>query len=112
MAPARDVVKPSTHTLITLKGLTQTFSMDATNKMKKTYQLIVLDAKGYYLIGLEPQRFLDEFMAWNSSTSYAYKSKVPSKLCLKNLWEVAPELEQKESVVYKPFVSRCLISDN
>jgi hypothetical protein len=35
----------------------------------------------------------------------AYKDKRPSKLRLKNLRRVPPESGQKESVMYKPFVS-------
>jgi hypothetical protein len=85
--------------------------MDATNEMKKVYQLIAVETKDHYLVGLEPQRFLEEFMPWNSSTPYAYKERVPSKLRLKNLRRVAPEPGQKESVMYKPFVSCYLTSE-
>lgn len=83
--------------------------MDATNEMKKVYQSIALETKGHYLVGLKPQRFLEEFMPWNLSTSCAYKNKVASKMRLKNLRKVAPEPGQKESVMYKPFVSCYLI---
>ena len=116
VAPVRDTTKtppPSNvspqQTPLTHKTVTQTFSMDATNEMKKVYQSIALETKGHYLVGLKPQRFLEEFMPWNLSTSCAYKNKVASKMRLKNLRKVAPEPGQKESVMYKPFVSCYLI---
>ena len=117
IAPARDAMKtpppsnapPPQQTPITHKAVTQTFSMDASKEMKAVYQSIAFETKGHYLVGLKPQRFLEEFMPWNSSTSHAYQHKVPSKLRLKNLQRVPPKPGQKESVMYRPFVSCYLI---
>jgi hypothetical protein len=116
--PARDTTTPPPsgapppqQTPITHKAVTQTFAMDATNEMKKVYLSIALETKDHYLVGLEPQRFLEEFMPWNPSTSSVYRERVPSKLRLQNLRRVAPKPGQKESVMYKPFVSCYLISE-
>ena len=121
VAPARDATKtpPSKeraplpeHTPIKHKTVTQTFSMDSTTEMKKIYQSIALETKDHYLVGLEPGRFLEEFLPWQGSTSQAYKDKVPSKQRVKSLQSVAPKPGAKESKMYKPFVCLFLIVEH
>jgi hypothetical protein len=36
------------------------FSIDDSKEMKQVYQMIALKTEGHYLIGLEPQIFLDK----------------------------------------------------
>ncbi|KAF8805938.1 hypothetical protein BYT27DRAFT_7257770, partial [Phlegmacium glaucopus] len=111
VAPAPDHPKtppptaPPTHqTPIAHKSLTQPFSIDATRDMKKEYEWIALEAKDYFVVGMHPQTFLEEFLPWNDTTPDAYREKRPSKQRLKDLRSVAPTKGQKESVMYKPFV--------
>lgn len=121
MAPARDATRtppsregapPPEQTPIKHKTVTQTFSMDSTTEMKKIYQSIALETKDHYLVGLEPKRFLEEFLPWQDSTSQAYKDRVPSKQRVKSLQSVAPKPGAKESEMYKPFVCLFLIVEH
>ena len=86
--------------------------MDSTTEMKKNYQSIALETKGHYLVGLEPERFLETFLPWQTSTSQAYRKRVPSERRVKSLRSVAPEPGAKESGMYKPFVCLFLIVEH
>ncbi|KAF8798529.1 hypothetical protein BYT27DRAFT_7203023 [Phlegmacium glaucopus] len=97
-------VPPTHQTPIAHKSLTQPFSMDATRDMKKEYERIAIEAKDYFVVGMDPQTFLEELLPWNDTTPDAYRGKHPSKQRLKDLRSVAPKTGQAESVMYKPFV--------
>jgi hypothetical protein len=98
---------PAHQAPIAHKTVSQPLSMDATKDMKKIYEKIALKTKGHYLVGLEPERFLEKFLPWTSSTPEAYRRNSPSKQCLKNLRSMVPGQRQKEGIMYKPFVSLC-----
>ena len=86
--------------------------METTTEMKKNYQLIALDTRDHYLLGLKPKKFLETFLPWQTSTSQAYKNRVPSKQRVRSLQSVAPQPGAKESGMYKPFVCLFLIVEH
>ncbi|KAF8804184.1 hypothetical protein BYT27DRAFT_7259621 [Phlegmacium glaucopus] len=78
--------------------------MHTIREIKEHYERIALESKGHYLVGLDPQTFLEEFLPWGDLTPDAYRGILPSKERLKNLRSVVPKRGQKESVMYEPFV--------
>ena len=76
--------------------------------MNKVYRIVALRTEGHYLVGMEPEAFLENFLPcqWNVSTPDVYKQKVPSKRRLAKLRSVPPKPGQVESVMYQPFVSK------
>jgi hypothetical protein len=92
-------------TPIAHKSVTQSYSLRKTRDMKEDYKKIALDTKGHYLVGLDPQKFLENFLPWNDSTPDAYRARHPSKNRLNNLRSIVPKPGHKESTMYGPFVS-------
>lgn len=61
--PAVDLPKRPPPTLSPVhQTISQPFSMDVTRVMKKEYERITLETKGYYLVEMDPERFLEEFL--------------------------------------------------
>lgn len=96
---------PTQQIPLTYKAATQSEHSMNVPLSDEAYEKISKETRGHYFVGMEPQKFLDEFLPFNTATPDTYKKQTADPVRINNLKTVPPQSGQKESHMYAPFVS-------
>ncbi len=113
-SPANPTTPPQTHTWNDANAQNQTpvvrkvagtdrFSVDDDRRiMKEQYRRVAEETQGHYLVGMDPEEFMQTFLPWNADTPAAYRTKSIPEERLRDLHSMASK--KPEKAMYGAFV--------
>ncbi len=75
---------------------------DEIRKMNNQYLRVTDETQGHYLVGMDPEEFMETFMPWNADTPAAYRKKSIPEERLRDLHSMASKKHEKD--MYSAFV--------
>ncbi|KAF8871861.1 hypothetical protein CPB85DRAFT_1445295 [Mucidula mucida] len=106
-SPANPTTPPQTHTWNDANAQNQTpvvrkvagtdrFSVDDERRiMKQQYIRVAEETQGHYLVGMDPEEFMQTFLPWNADTPAAYRTKSIPEERLRDLHRMASKKPEK-----------------
>ncbi|KAF8869028.1 hypothetical protein CPB85DRAFT_1262615 [Mucidula mucida] len=69
---------------------------DEIRKMNNQYLRVTDETQGHYLVGMDPEEFMETFMPWNADTPAAYRKKSIPEERLRDLHSMASKKHEKD----------------